>query len=178
VAPAWIKALELLEHQDAVVSNVTRRDSETEMLTIHAGTALVLLREGYTKTVEGRRIAITDKGRTRLGRLHETPAQRRQREAAEALEAQARGEWDPAPAGASAAASREEADRKRSWAEQANAVNAARDHVRFLREMLEWAEEDGMPERIKADYRSEIREAEDTVREEEAELERMRSEVG
>ena len=82
-----------------------------------------------------------------MSERRETRGERQQHLAAEALAAQKSGEWDPAPAGASAAADEKAAVRRREWAETVSAVNSAKDWARFEREMLDEAKARKEPSR-------------------------------
>lgn len=144
MTPAQRKALELLaEHGTAAVSNKTRIADAG--LSIHATLALALVRERLAAHVESR-VAITDAGMRRAAQFQETPAQRRQRKASEALEAQASGDWVPAPAGAAAAADRAAADDRHHRAALVGEVNSHREEARFEREMADAARAWGAPE--------------------------------
>lgn len=168
------RALKLLaEHGEA---SVARRATAVEdaTLTIHTETALSLIGHGVAEPSDNDGVAITEKGLRKTGKLRETPAQRRAQQAARALEAQASGKWEPAPAGASAQAERDAASARREWARARADVGAKQEEVYWARRMLRLAREwDGSEAEI-AYQLEELGAAEARLAEAKAELERLR----
>lgn len=109
--------------------------------TIHVETAFVLVRGGYAQ-ISPNGVVITEKGerKARLGTL-ETPSERKRRTAAAALKAQETGEWVPAPAGASAAATRDAKSRKEEWIQAHADLTRAREAVRIQQDLLRMAKD-------------------------------------
>lgn len=143
---------------------------------VHSETAMVLLRRGFAEEVESEglvsSIAVTEKGLRNLGKLRETPAQRRHRQHAESLEAQTSGKWNPAPAGASAQASSDDWWDRREVGEAMNDLNRARDERREQREMVKLGRKWGLTEaQLEEDLRN-LAQAEDRVAKAEAVVER------
>jgi hypothetical protein len=133
-----LKALKLLaQHETASVANAATRVNDAA-LSIHARTAMALIRGGFAMHSENT-LTITPKGMRRVGRVTETDGERRRRQAAEALAAQRQGEWQPAPAGTAAAADRAAADDRRHIAELIEEINTNKEQASFERRMMELA---------------------------------------
>lgn len=110
-----------------------------------------------------------------MSKRGETRGERQQRLATEALAAQESGEWDPAPAGAAAAADSEAAVKRREWAEAVGRLNSAKEWAQNYREWLNDAKAGNKPEETLRRYRCDVEEAEAKVAEAEAELEKLRT---
>lgn len=109
-----------------------------------------------------------------MSERRETRGERQQRLAREAQAAHDRGEWEPAPAGAGAAADSEAADKRREWAAAAGRVQSAKDTARFEREMLETLRVGGASPEMLRGCQHDIDVAEAEVVEAEADLARLR----
>jgi hypothetical protein len=104
----------------------------------------------------------------------ETRGERQQRLARDAQAAHDRGEWDPAPPGAGAAADRDAAYKRTEWGQAVDTVQSARERARFEREMLETFATSGASPEMLRECRRDIDKAEAEVAEAEAELARLR----
>jgi hypothetical protein len=140
-------------------------------LVIHSSTALALARSGFAQRADDGGIEITDDGLQVIGRLRESPAQRKARQAREAIEAERSGKWKRAPAGASADAQAQEWEARHEWAETHEAVRHAREQLNWARQMLRLAEEWGEDEDAS---RAEVERAEADLSAANDELERLR----
>src|SRR5262245_55047403 len=89
---------ELSGVENAVVS-AEPNGTTAGVLNIQHQTATSLVIKGYAERVGDDRIAITREGQIKIGKIQISRSERRQRQAAEALRAQASGKWQPVPAG-------------------------------------------------------------------------------
>jgi hypothetical protein len=96
---------ELADVDRARVSGAPNGKGDDGVLNIHTATAQAWVDWGYAERVDDG-IVITRDGLIKIGRVTISRAERQQRAAAESLAAQANGDWKPAPAGESAAASK------------------------------------------------------------------------
>jgi hypothetical protein len=107
-----------------------------------------------------------------MTRKRETRGERTQRLAREGQAAQERGEWDPAPGGAGAAADREDAYERRERADAVSELQSAQEHLQLERKWLDDAIARG--ESDLSAYRRDVEQAEAAVKESQAKLKRLR----
>lgn len=158
---------ELSDVEDAVVS--TEPNGITDgVLNIQHQTATSLVIKGYAERVGDDRIAITREGQIKIGRIEISRSERRHRKAAEALRAQASGEWRPVPAGYSAQAQQDYADAIHSVAAAGANVGQAREHLNWTRDMLQMSKEWGATEAELEVCREEVESAKEDVAKAEA----------
>lgn len=153
--------------EDAVVSAEPNGITDG-VLNIQHQTATSLVIKGYAERVGDDRIAITREGQIKIGQIEISRSERRQRRAAEALRAQASGEWRPVPAGYSAQAQQDYADVIHSVAEAGAHVGQARENLNWARDMLQMSKEWGATEAELEVCREEVESAKEDVAKAEA----------
>jgi hypothetical protein len=158
---------ELSDVEDAVVSAEPNGITDG-VLNIQHQTATSLVIKGYAERVGDDRIAITREGQIKIGRIEISRSERRHRKAAEALRAQASGEWRPVPAGYSAQAQQDYSDAIHSVAAAGANVGQAREHLNWTRDMLQMSKEWGATEAELEVCREEMASAKEDVAKAEA----------
>jgi hypothetical protein len=153
---------ELSDVEEAVVSAGPNGTTDG-VLNIQHQTATSLVLKGYAERVGDDRIAITREGQIKIGRIEISRSERRHRKAAEALRAQASGEWRPVPAGYSAQAQQDYADAIHSVAAAGADVGQARENLNWARDMLQMSKEWGATEAELEVCREEVESAKEDV---------------
>lgn len=158
---------ELSDVEDAVVSAEPNGTIDGVLNVQHqAATSLVI--KGYAERIGDDRIAITREGQIKIGRIEISRSERRHREAAESLRAQASGEWRPVPAGYSAQAQQDYADAIHSVSVAGAQVGQAKESLDWARDMLRMSTEWGAGEEELETWCEEVEKSKEDVAKAEA----------
>jgi len=167
---------ELAEFEQARVT-ADSTGTVDEELRINATTAVSLIRKGYADLVDADHVAVTREGLVKIGKVTISRSERRRAKEAEALDAQASGEWRPVPAGYSAEAERDAKDSKRFWAQAVSAVRAAKEDLAWERKMLKLTELSGEADEAELEVcREDVEKAEARLAQAKVQLESLKGE--
>jgi len=158
---------ELADVEDALVSAEPNGTTDG-VLNIQHQTATSLVIKGYAERLGDDRITVTREGQIKVGRIQISRSERRRRNAAEALRAQATGEWRPVPAGYSAEAQEDYADAIHSVAAAGAEVGRAKERLNWARDMLRMSREWDASEAELETWQEEVEKAKEDVAKAEA----------